>query len=486
MTCRLSRCARRWRQAIVPIAAVVATVLASSTAASQGVDRSRPPQVPAARPIAFPSVHMPTVLSNGLRIYVVEDHSVPVVSVRVVTTADSTFDPAGKEGLYAVTLGALPEGTSSRSADQLAAAAADIGTRVTPAGFTTTTALFPRALDLLADMLVRPRLDSAAVQRRKTVQSAITRRVAQSPVTTPRHLFYAMLYGADDPYVRSLVPSDFNVASITTSDVAALYASQFRPDRTSIVIAGDVQGTEAVRQVRRAFASWLRGGSVAVPREAVAVIARPTTIYLYDTTGPQSYVYVGAAGPARSSPDSYAADAMGAIALVRFQQALRDRRSFMYSGATGFTWRRASRPSAFVGSTVVAASKVDSALVEWLAILRGLRGAVPISAAELLAAQRNRIGALAARMDGADSLSARLAEIVRDSLPLDYWDRYAARLSTLTTSEVAAVATQVIDMDHLVIVVVGDRHVIEPALRAANIAPVVIVDASGRPATTER
>jgi zinc protease len=483
MTCPLAPRVRAWQRPIVTIATIV---LASSSASSQGVDRSRPPQAPAARRIVFPSVHMPTVLSNGLRIYVVEDHSVPVVSVRVVMAADSTFDPAGKEGLYAVTLGALAEGTSSRSADQLAAAAADIGTRVTPAGFTTTTALFPRALALLADMLVRPSLDSAAVQRRKAVQSALARRVAQSPVTIPRHLFYAMLYGTDAPYVRSLVPSEASVASITTSDAAALYASQFRPDRTSIVIAGDVEGADAVRQAGRAFESWLGHGAVAAPLEKAAVAARPTAIYLYDAPGPQAYVYVGAAGPARTSPDSYAADAMGAIALVRFQQALRDRRSFMYSGATGFTWRRASRPSAFVGSTVVAASKVDSALVEWLAILRGLRGAAPISATELAAAQRSRVGALAARMDGADSLSARLAEIVRDSLPLDFWDRYAARLSTLTTRDVAAAATRVIDPEHLVIVVVGDRNVIEPALRAANIAPVVVVDASGRPLAPER
>ena len=477
MTRRLARRLRAGSRAVVAI------TLVSSSAVAQGVDRSRPPQAPQARPFEFPKVPLPTLLPNGLAIYVLEDHSVPVVSVRVVTAVDSTFDPTGKEGLYAVTLGALSEGTTTRTAEQLAADEADIGTRVTPSGITTTTALFPRALGLLADMLVRPSLDSAAVQRRKTLQTALARRLAQATVTAPRHLFYAMLYGADDPYVRSLVPTGASIASITRSDVAGFYASQFRPERTSIVIVGDVKGSDAIEQARRAFSSWPGRGSVTSAPDPGGVVVHPTTIYLYDMPGAQAYLYVGAAGPPRTSADSYAADAMGAIALVRMQQALRDKRSFMYSGATGFTWRRASRPSAFVGSTLVAASKVDSALTEWLSMLRGLRGAQPISAGELAAAQRSRVGALAARIDGADSVSARIAEILRDGLPLRYWDGYAARISALSVGDVAAAAARVIDMDHLVIVVAGDRTVIEPALRAANIAPVVLVDADGRAAS---
>lgn len=412
--------------------------------------------------------------------YVVEDHSVPVVSVRVVTVADSTFDPPGKEGLYAVSLGALSEGTSTRTADQIAAAAADIGTRITPTGFTTTAAFFPRALDLLADMLAHPGLDSAAVERRKAIQAAAARALAEASVTAPRHLFYAMLYGADDPYVRSLVPTQASIASVTTSDVAAFYASELTPGRTSIVIAGDVDAADAVRQARRAFQSWAGGGTRRAPPQPAAVTARPTTIYLYDVAAPQAYLYIGALGPSRASPESYAADVMSAVALMRMQRVLRDKRSFMYSGATGMTWRRGTRPSAFVGSTLVAASKVDSALVEWLAMLRGLRGAEPIAPSELSAAQQLRAGPLAARMDGADALSARLAELVRDDLPLDYWDRYATAVAAQTVDDVTRAAARVIDMDHLVIVVAGDRKVIEPALRAANIAPVAIVDANGR------
>jgi zinc protease len=469
----------RHRGAIVFALAVLASL--PVRASSQALDRAQRPLAPPELAFKFPNVPMPVVLSNGLRVYVVADHSVPVVAVRVVTSADSTLDPRGKEGLYAVTIGALHEGTRTRSAEQLAGAAADIGTDVRPTGFTTTTALFPRALDLLADMVMHPRLDSAAVERRKQIQTGAEGRVAQATVTVPRHLFYAMLYGADDPFVRSLVPTEASVASITTAEVTAFYASHLQPQNTSIIITGDVTGTDAAARVRQAFGSWPRGTALPPVSSEGGVIGHPTTIYLYDVPGTQTYLYVGAAGPARTSPESYAADVMSAVSTARLQRALREKRSFMYSGTTGFTWRRAARPSAFVGSTLVAAQKVDSALVEWLAMLRGLRGGEPITADEVAAARRSRVGSLAVRIDGADSLAARMVELVRDTLPLDYFDRYAARASSVTAGELTAVAARVIDMDHLIIVVAGERKIIEPALRAANLAPVVIVDASGRP-----
>jgi len=71
--------------------------------------------------------------------------------------------------------------------------------------------------------------------------------------------------------------------------------------------------------------------------------------------------------------------------------------------------------------------------------------------------------------------------MVRDRLPLDFFDRYATGMTSVAASDVAAAASKYIDVDHLIIVVTGDRATIEPVLRAANIAPVVVVDPNGKP-----
>jgi zinc protease len=167
---------------------------------------------------------------------------------------------------------------------------------------------------------------------------------------------------------------------------------------------------------------------------------------------------------------------MSAIAATRMFHVLREQRSFMYSGAAAVAWMPAQRPSPFYSAAAVSVAKVDSALVDWLALLRGLRAENPATAREVAAARRNIVGVLPARIDGPEAVAARVAELVRDGLPTDYLTSYAAGLSAVTPSDVTAAASKYIDPDHLTIVVVGDRKVIEPSLRAANLAPMVIVE----------
>jgi zinc protease len=104
-----------------------------------------------------------------------------------------------------------------------------------------------------------------------------------------------------------------------------------------------------------------------------------------------------------------------------------------------------------------------------------------VTPAELESGRRARIGLLAVRIDGPDSIATRLAELSRDGLPPDFLDHYAAGVQAVTPADVSTAAARYLNPDHLVIVVTGDRKVIEPALRAANLAPIVILDASGNP-----
>jgi zinc protease len=456
-------------------------ILSAATASAQRLDRSQRPAPAPAPTFKFPKMETHT-LANGLRLIVVEDHALPIVATRIVLGVDSTADPAGKEGLYAVTIGAMREGTSSATPDQLADAFADVGATVSPTGFTTTTAGFGRGLALAGEMLMHPLLDQSGIDRRKAIQAGAARRIAQTPITLPRHLFYAELYGSNDPYVPSLVPTEASVGAITRADVEEFYEHHVGPNTTTIVVTGDVRDAATLSEVNRVFGGWRSRANVEPPRTTSAArTPKPTTIYLADVPGTQAYLYVGGPGPTRTSSDFHAVETAAAVSGIRMQQTLREKRSFMYSGASGMIWRREPAASAFVGSTSVNAGKVDSALVEWLTLLRALGGAKPATPQELDIVRRARVGALPVRIDGPDSLAARVAEMVRDGLPLDYFDRYATGMASVTAPAVAAAAAKYIDPEHLVIVVTGDRATIEPALRAANIAPVVVVDANGKP-----
>lgn len=441
-----------------------------------------PPRPAPVAPGAFTFPHVNSyALPNGLRVLIVEDHSIPVVTARAVLGVDETADPVGKEGLYQVMLGALREGTTTRTPEQIAEASAKAGTPLSPTQFTTSPAEFNASLALMGDMLMHPGFPQAGFDRRKATQAAVFRNFALRPAWVPRNLFYSLLDGRDDPVTRNYYASESSVSGITRDDVVHFYDEHVGPKGTTIVIVGDVTDGAALAAARRVFGSWKRT-TIATSVAPVAEPSKnPTTIYLMDVPGTASYIYMGNAGPARTASDAFAAEMAGTIAANRFVSALREKRALMYSGGLGIVWHPAPRASEFFGSTNVAAPKADSALVEWLAVLRGLRGDNPPTARELENAKRARVGPLWTKTDGPDSTATRIVEAVRDHLQPNFLQTYAAGMNAVTLADVSAAAAKYIDVDHLVIVVSGDRKVLEPALRAANIAPIVIVDANGKP-----
>jgi zinc protease len=458
----------------------LALVAIAPVAGAQGV----PPQPPqrSAMAFTFPLVKAHT-LTNGLRVIVVEDHSVPVVAVRAVLGVDDIADPVGKEGLYRVMVGALREGTTTRTPEQIADASTKTGTPVSPTVFTTTPGGLASSLELMGDMLMHPAFPQAGFERRK-LQQASAFRSAMTALSTPgRNIFYSLVDGRDDPYVRSLFGTEATVATITRDDVIKFYNDHVGPMTTTIIIVGDETDASALAGVKRVFGDWTSDAKVSLAAFPPAPAPKPTTIYLYDIPSAQTgNIYIGnGGGPSRSAPDAYAAEVAGTITANRFLATLRERRSLIYSGGLAIVWRPDPRRSEFLGQTNVAPAKVDTAIVEWVGMLRALRTTSPPSPEEIENAKRARVGPLWIKTDGPDSVATRIVEAVRDNLAPNFLESYGAGLTHATEPQIVAALQKYIDIDHLVIVVTGDRRRIEPALRAANIAPIVIVDATGKP-----
>ena len=398
--------------------------LATHTHAQQ-VDRATRPTAPPAAPFKFPAIRTHT-LANGLRLLVVEDHSVPVVAVRAIVGADSTWDPAGKEGLFAVTLGALREGSTSRERRRSRACRGDDRDRGGAHGIHHRLSGLrararPDGRNADATGASTPR-ESSDENRRKP------RRRVESPKRQSRFRGISSTGWSTAPQTRSSGRScrrKRRSGRSRAADVVRFYDTFFSPRTTTLAIAGDVSDSAALDAATRAFGSWRPRSEPSVADMVRATDQRPRTrIYVRDVpgAGEQAYLYVGELGPSRIDPDAVATEAFAAVASARLQEMLREKRSFIYSSTTGVTWRRARGEGAFVGSTTVSAQKVDSALTEWLRILRELRTTRPPTAGELDAVRRSRVGALPARIDGPDSIVTRLAG--------DGARRPAARLSS--------------------------------------------------------
>jgi zinc protease len=462
-------------------AGVAAPASAQQRTRPESLDRSKRPSASPARDFKLPKAEQRT-LANGLEVYVIEHRELPVVAVRASLDIGPVLDPPGKEGLSALVSAMLSEGTTSMTADQVAEAFADLGNSVTPSGFAAVTRNVERSLELLADMLANPSFPQEALDRQKQNTSAALERANESPQTVAGRIFNSVVHGADHPYARTATAR--TVASITRDDVVRFHARYVRARNTKLLVVGDVTADGVVPMIERAFATLQPGGTAASYEVSPPRVHGPTRIYLYDRPGsPQSVVRVGHIGPRRDSQDHFALEILntvfGGLSGSRLNRNLRQTNSFTYGAFSRFQWRRGPEPSTFISQADISASKTDSALVEWMRELRAIRGDRPITRAELDFAKTNRVAGLPARLEAASDLAAMLGNLLANSVPLDYYERYIAAVAKLTEADLAPLARRHIDPDNSAIVIVGDRKLIEPGLRVANIAPIVLVDENG-------
>ena len=465
--------------------AAAAAVLAGTVPARANprLYRSHRPPPPPPAPLRLPAVETRT-LSNGIPVAVIQNHQLPIVAVRAVIDAGPLLEPAEKAGLANLVIQMLAEGTTTRSADELARAFAELGTNVTAQGFTTVKGNLEPALALMGDMLMHPAFPDSALGRSKANTVANLRRLREQPSFLADHLFNSVLFGAQHPYAR--VATEQTVGGITRADLAAYHSDWFRPQNVKLVVVGDVTPDVAVRQLERVFGAWPAGGRKASYDVPAPRPAAQTTIYLLDRpNSPQSTVMIGQVGPPRDTPDYFALETMntlvGGWGGERRNSNRGEAHSFTYGANLGLRWWGLPQVSTIRGQSDIVAAKTDSAITEWLRELRGIRGERPITPQELDFAKSNRTAGLPLRFETVTQVAQEIANLLQSGVPTDFYNSYAQNVQRLGGSDLTAAATKYIDPQQSVIVVVGDRRVVEPGLRALNL-PVVVVDENGNAA----
>ena len=468
-----------------------ATALAQAPAKPASFDRTA---IPA--PASAPELHVPAwtsmTLSNGAQLVVTPRHNLPLVSFAIgfVGGADQ-YDPATKPGVGEFAAAMLSEGTTTRSGDDISNALQLLGTgvRVGVGGengsisFLATTDKVERVLQIVEDMLVNPSFPNDAIERYRARRLVALTQAKDRTSSIASRVFPKLLYADAHPYGRSV--TEQSVQSITRDDIVAFAKSYFTPGHAIITVAGDVEPNAVRQMVDRVLAPWKSGGSMPSFDYPAVPTPKATTIYLVDKPGAaQSSFRIGLPGPARSTSDYFALEVLNTMLGGMFQSRLnaniREQHGYSYGVGSGFSYGKGPGPF-FAGGDVVTA-KTDSALIEFMKELRGVRGDRPITDDELKTAEDNLVQGLPQNFSSVRAVNNSVAEIYFDQLPQDYYQHYAQNVRAVTKEDLTRVANKYIDMDHLAIVIVGDRKTIEAPLKATGIAPVVILDVNGDPA----
>ena len=446
------------------------------------LDRSKPPVVPVAEPLTFPNAQSRN-LTNGIPIVVLEDHASPVVSVLAIVYVPTRLEPAGKTGITGVLASMLSEGTTSMTADQLSNAFADLGNKVSPTGFYTITANVDRSIALMADQMIHPAFPDEALTRIKANQVAALARAKESPYYLAQRAFANVVYGPGHPYARAATEAEVN--SITRADVTAYYEKYYRPPNLTFVVAGDITPAQAVAKLSRVFGTWTVGEA------AKMAIATPKgvsseTIYIVDRpSSPQSVFFVGMLGPPRDAADYFATDlaniSFGGAFTSRINLNLREEKHYTYGANSFFSYRRAPEPSTFIVVTAVSAPKTDSSLIQIAKEFADLRGTRPVTAGEVAFARASATKGFPLEFETISDRAQAIGYLINQGLPLNYYNSLVQRYLAVTEADEQRAALRHMDPSKMAIVIVGDRKVIESGIRAANIAPVVVIDENGNP-----
>src|SRR5262245_44783057 len=226
----------------------VAFVFAASTlAAQQAPDRSHPPE-----PGPPPALHLPQIqkrqLSNGVPVWIVELHKVPVAQVNFVVLSGTAADPAGKFGVASLAAAMLEEGAGARSALEVADAidylGADLGTAATTDSLSVRlhgpARRLADALPLMADVALRPTFPKGELERQRQERLTNIIQARDEPATIASIGFARVLYGRGHRYGTPGYGTAETLKAFTVDDLKSFYASAFRPSNAALIAVGDV------------------------------------------------------------------------------------------------------------------------------------------------------------------------------------------------------------------------------------------------------
>jgi predicted Zn-dependent peptidase len=473
------RRASRW-----PGAALLATLIAAligGAVLAQSPDRSRPPQ-----PGPPPELRLPPIqkgqLSNGLPVWIVELHDVPVAQVNLLVMSGGVEDPPRRFGLANMTAAMLEQGAGSRTALQIADAVDFLGADLSAASGMDSSAVrlhvpvarLNEALPVMADVALRPTFPADELDRLRQQRLTSILQARDDPPAISSAAFARVLFGASHRYGTPSAGTAEVIKTFTPDDLKSFYATAYRPDNANLIVVGDVTPAQVLPALESAFGKW-KAPAGAATRQALAAGQQPPArqIYLIDKPGaPQSQIRIGGIGVPRSTSDYFPLQVVNTILggsfTSRLNNNLREVHGYAYGAASSFDMRVGG--GLFFATAGVQTDKTSEALTEFFNELNGILKPVP---GDELARARNYV---ALRFPGTfettTDMSRRLEDMLLFKLPEDYFSKYVQSIQTVSAADVQRVAQKYVLPTRFAVVVVGDRKVIEPGVRALNLGPI--------------
>ena len=444
---------------------------------------------PVAGPPVTPNLPVPETftLANGMKVFVVQNHALPILSATLAVKSGIDMNPAGKGGLATMTAATMGEETTTRDLKTLSAEQERIGTKVgqyasydgANVSMTVLTNHVQKGMELFSDVAEHPAFKEEDIDRIRTQRLLGIKQETDNVSAMAARVGPKLLFG-DSPYGQSGSGTTESLSGLTRDDITSFYAQHYGPKDSALVLVGDVTLPEAKKLAQTYFGKW--DSAAAATSMVPPAPATPTThIVIVDKpAAPQTALYAYGVGVPANSADLPAIQlanfTLGGTFASRINMNLREHHGYTYGANSRYTTYRAG--GAFVAGGLVRTNVTGEAAKELMKEITNFPQNPPTDA-ELKEAKTASIQRLPGLFETTNSIAGSMADIYLLDRPLDYFATLGARYQAVTSADVAKVAKEYVHPDQLILITAGDRAKIEPQLKDANLGPIEVRDING-------
>jgi len=456
-------------------------VVLSSAAAVVAQDR---PAVGPERPLQL-APRIEKTLSNGLRVIVTKQGTIPKVAMTLTVLSGYSSDPADQTGLAALTADLIQEGTQTKNSRQIRREIFGMGGSLTAAAsqdYTSVTAralseFAPQLMNMIADVALNPTFpeDELAIAKQQHLQGVMQQK--GSPQFLANRTFRQALFG-EHPYARTS-ETEASLNLLTRPRLVAFHRDHYRPNNAFLLIVGAVEPDAMIAAAEKAFGAWPRGD---VPPAAFTPPPALKGRHLFFVQRPnsiQSSIAVGNVAIKRDDPHWFeltlANTIYGGAFNSRIVRNIREEKGYTYSPSstlTGFANAGFYRFAADVRNDVTGPT-----LTEVFKEIDALRASCS-SGAELQGAKQYLRGNYATQIASQAGLAATLNNVYVFGLPKDYPETFGAKISAVSAEQLKAAAATLLGSENSVIAIVGDWSKVKEQL--AEYKDITFLDTDGK------
>lgn len=425
---------------------------------------------------ALPEVKLPDYtrfqLANGLVVYLMEDHELPLVSGSAFFRTGERLEPASQVGLAEITGAVMRSGgTTRRSADTLnefleqraASVETGIGNVSGNAGFSTLTEDLESVFDVFVEVLQSPAFPEDKVVLAKTqIRGSIARR-NDDPGEIADREFRKLVYGAESPYAR--IPEYTTLENVSREDLVRFHQTYFRPDAMILGVVGDFDSRKMRQLIEAKLGSWKAPAQK--PRSPLPSVSQANrgVFFVNQPQLTQSTIYLGHLGNLVLSPDYPALSVMNEVLNGfggRLFNQVRSRQGLAYSVYA--VWSpQYDYPGLFTAGGQTRSDATVPFIQSVVAEINRIRSA-PISESELQYAKDSVLNSFVFNFQSPDQSLARLLRYEYFGYPRDFIFQYQKAVEATTVADVLRVAKTHLKPENLVTLVVGNTAEIQPPL----------------------